>query len=107
LSEQEDQGSEDGDEPAFFSAASSPARKRRAVEEPEPVGVSARPQFAELAEDPAFMPLSRDFSSDFGDALREAAAENPASGSVAPVAESANEAERDLDVPAFMRRLKF
>jgi cell division protein FtsZ len=107
LSEQEDQGSEDGDEPAFFSATSSPSRRRRVAEEPEPVGVSARPQFAELAEDPAFVPLSRDFSSDFGGALREAAAENPASGSVAPVAESANEAERDLDVPAFMRRLKF
>jgi cell division protein FtsZ len=108
LSQQEDQGSEDGDEPAFFSATSSPSRRRRVAEEElEPVGVSARPQFAELAEDPAFVPLSRDFSSDFGGALREAAAENPASGSVAPVAESANEAERDLDVPAFMRRLKF
>jgi hypothetical protein len=106
LSEQEDQSSED-DEPAFFSAASSPSR-RRIAEEPEPVGVSARPQFAELGEDPAFVPLSRDFSSDFGGALREAAAENLASGSVTPaVAEAGNEAERDLDVPAFMRRLKF
>jgi hypothetical protein len=54
------------------------------------------------------VPLSRDFSSDFGGALREAAAENLASGSVTPaVAEAGNEAERDLDVPAFMRRLKF
>jgi cell division protein FtsZ len=106
LSEQEDQSSED-DEPAFFSAASSPSR-RRIAEGPEPVGVSARPQFAELGEDPAFVPLSRDFSSDFGGALREAAAENLASGSVTPaVAEAGNEAERDLDVPAFMRRLKF
>jgi cell division protein FtsZ len=106
LSEQEDQSSED-DEPAFFSAASSPSR-RRIAEGPEPVGVSARPQFAELGEDPAFVPLSRDFSSDFGGALREAAAENLASGSVTPaVAEAGSEAERDLDVPAFMRRLKF
>jgi cell division protein FtsZ len=108
LSEQEDQGSEDADGPAFFSAASSPSRKRRIVEEPEPVGVSARPQFAELAEDPSFVPLSRDFSSDFSSALREAAADNPASGSVTQaVVEAGNETERDLDVPAFMRRLKF
>jgi cell division protein FtsZ len=108
LSEQEDGSSEDGDEPAFFSAASSPSRKRRIVEEPEPVGVSARPQFAELAEDPAFVPRSRDFSSDFDSALRGAAAENPVSGAGTPAgAEAGNEAERDLDVPAFMRRLKF
>jgi cell division protein FtsZ len=107
LSEQEDQGSEDGDEPAFFSAASSTSRRRRVADEPEPVGVAARPQFAELAEDSVFLPVSRDFSSDFDGALGEAAAENAASGSVVPVSEPANEAERDLEVPAFMRRLTF
>ena len=40
--------------------------RRKPVKEPEHVAAPARPQFAELAEEPAYTPLPRDYASDFG-----------------------------------------
>ena len=69
----------------------------------------ARPQFAELAEEPAYTPLPRDYASDFGNGVRGPVApeERAAQPTAAAFTGNGEEAERDLDVPAFMRRLKF
>ena len=91
---------EEAEEPAFVAASAPAAEMDEPELEAEPVGVAARPQFAELAEPVAYTPLPRDFASDFN-----------ASHSTEPVAAPAGlgepEAERDLDVPTFMRRLTF
>jgi cell division protein FtsZ len=64
-----------------------------------------RPRFAEMSEEPAFKPLPRDFATDLGNGVRPAApAEQPLT---AMLAEKREEMERDLDVPAFMRRMQF
>lgn len=65
-------------------------------------GLPARPKFAELAEDPVYTPLPRDYATDMGDGLHAAA--DPASALFADVPE---DRERDLEVPAFMRRIQF
>jgi cell division protein FtsZ len=77
--------------------------------EPELVAVASHPQFAELAEEPAFTPLPRDYASDFGNGLHSGSRsdDHDAQASVSPLAAASEEPERDLDVPAFMRRLKF
>jgi cell division protein FtsZ len=92
LSEDEDSAHEESDAPAFFSASG-----------------SREAQYVELAEAPAYTPLPRDFALDFGSASRgstaaDETAAKPASGGISEAAEAA---ERDLDVPAFMRRLQF
>ncbi|MDE3186295.1 MAG: cell division protein FtsZ [Acidobacteriota bacterium] len=106
-------------EPASVVAAPAPARflseeeesgpSVAEAEEPELVGAPARPQFAELAEEPAYTPLPRDYASDFGDIARNAPAQEPyaAQPANAGFVEAAEVEERDLDVPAFMRRLQF
>lgn len=64
----------------------------------------ARPKFAELAEEPAYKPLPRDYASDLGNGVRPAQVEDRhAVGAL--FAEQGE--ERDLDVPAFMRRSQF
>ena len=76
--------------------------------EAEPAGLPNRPQFAELAEEPVYTPLPRDYASDFGKGMRSPAApEEHVKAATAPYTAPGEEAERDLDVPAFMRRLKF
>jgi cell division protein FtsZ len=90
LSEDEEppQDEKDAEEPAFFSAA--------------------RPQFAEMAEEPTFTPLPRDYVSDFsGGEHMSAPEEQPVQPVPSVFPEPAAESERDLDVPAFMRRLQF
>ncbi|MGA7856819.1 MAG: cell division protein FtsZ [Terracidiphilus sp.] len=116
LSEEDEPDHEeiDSDESAFFSvAAVSPsahieARDGRITMEAEPAGLPNRPQFAELAEEPVYTPLPRDYASDFGKGMRSPAApEEHVKAATAPYTAPGEEAERDLDVPAFMRRLKF
>jgi hypothetical protein len=78
-------------------------------EEPQLVAAVAGPQFAEMSEDAVYTPLPRDYAPDFGTGLRL----SPASEEhhLPPVTDSFpkqdEDAERDLDVPAFMRRLQF
>ena len=120
--EEPEEESAEAEEPVFFSAAKPAAEPAKAEaapadaatqfepEELELVAAPARPQFAELAEEPAYTPLPRDYASDFDNGLRPAAAEEPiAKPAPAPALfpESDEESQRDLDVPAFMRRLQF
>ena len=75
----------------------------------ELVAAAARPQFAELSEEPAYTPLPRDYASDFGSDMRGPVAveEPPAHPAAALFSEPEEEAHRDLDTPTFLRRLTF
>jgi cell division protein FtsZ len=77
--------------------------------EPEFVVAAARPNRVEIAEEPAFVPLPRDYASDFGNSARTPAIteEHAALPAVSPLAAAPSDEERDLDVPTFMRRMKF
>ena len=77
--------------------------------EPEFVAAAARPNRVEIAEEPAFVPLPRDYASDFGNSARTPAIteDHVAQPAVSPLAAASNDEERDLDVPTFMRRMKF
>jgi len=117
LSEEEEPDEEEleADQPAILSAAAAApkarveTKKARTAEEPELVAAPVRPQFAELAEEPAYSPLPRDYASDFGNGVRTPGApeEQAAQPAAAFVKEHGEDVERDLDVPAFMRRIKF
>jgi cell division protein FtsZ len=77
--------------------------------EPEFVAAAARPNRVEIAEEPVFVPLPRDYSSDFGNSPRTPAIteEQIAQPAVSPLSAGSSDEERDLDVPTFMRRMKF
>jgi len=76
--------------------------------EPELVAAAVRPQFAEMAEETPFTPLPRDYASDFGAGMRGAGTEEHSAQPAARVLPEANEeSHRDLDTPAFLRRLRF
>jgi cell division protein FtsZ len=91
------------------SAHSAVARAVALAEPQEASASSIRPQFAELAEEPAYTPLPRDYAPEMGDEMPSAAiVEEPAAAADSSLfAEPAEQPERDLDVPAFMRRLQF
>jgi cell division protein FtsZ len=77
--------------------------------EPELVAATAKPQFAEVAEEPAYTPLPRDYASDFVGGVRSAAEEEQerAQPVAALVPDADEEAQRDLDTPTFLRRFRF
>jgi cell division protein FtsZ len=77
--------------------------------EPEFVVVAARPNRVEMAEEPVFVPLPRDYASDFGNSARTPAIteEHVAQPATSPLSAASGDEERDLDVPTFMRRMKF
>jgi cell division protein FtsZ len=77
--------------------------------EPEFVAAAARPNRIEIAEEPTFAPLPRDYASDFGNSARTPAIteEHIAPPAVSPLSAASSDEERDLDVPTFMRRMKF
>ena len=107
--------------PAYFSAAAPPASAVEVVapptqtattpvpEEMELVAAPARPKFAELSEEPAYTPLPRDYAPEFTGAAGNPAAQDEyrgePEGELSP--EANEEAQRDLDKPAFLRRLQF
>jgi cell division protein FtsZ len=97
---------------AFVAEVTAPAVLRPSVPEPqemELVAAPARPKFAELSEEPVFKPLPRDFASEFSGGIRTSAAQSDYRLQPEPaLSPEANEDEqRDLDKPAFLRRLKF
>ena len=116
-------------EPVFFSASASTAVQVSvdqvsvggpAVEiadeprphvEPDLVPTPYRPRFAEMAEEPVYTPLPRDYASDFTSSMRSPAtpaAEEYRAPAAATLFNDADEqTQRDLDVPAFMRRSQF
>jgi len=77
--------------------------------EPELVGAATRSSRVEIAEEPSFTPLPRDYASDFGNSVRpsSSAGDHAPQQNVSPLATSSDHEERDLDVPTFMRRMKF
>jgi cell division protein FtsZ len=77
--------------------------------ESELVSAAARPQFAEMAEEPVYTPLPRDYATEFGTGLRAPAEaeEHRAQPAKALFQEQDEAAHRDLDTPTFMRRLRF
>jgi cell division protein FtsZ len=95
------------EEPTFFSASAKHDSSEDEEEEPELVGAPSRPQFAEIAE--AYTPLPRDFASDFSNGARSAttAADHIPAPPAPRFTDSGHETERDLDVPAFMRRMQY
>ncbi len=105
LSEDEDP---EAGEAAYFVSSTSTAvaddidLDEEEDEEMELVAAPARPKFAELEEPSPYTPLPRDFASDFV-APERAPTEKPATRMEAP----ADDVDRDLDVPTFMRRLQF
>ncbi len=76
---------------------------------PEFVAAAARPSRAEVAEEPAFAPLPRDYALDFGNSVRTPVIteEQLSQPAVSPLSADSVEEARDLDVPTFMRRMKF
>ncbi len=121
--EEEEEMSDDSETPVVFSAATPtvsttvnvmaapaktvaepmPAREP----EPDPMGDLAdmpmRPQFQEMADEQVYTPLPRDFASEFPDA----AGEREGRPAQTLFSDPGAEPERDLDVPAFLRRLQF
>jgi cell division protein FtsZ len=105
--------------PVFFSASAStavqvsvggPAIEIGDEQQPEPdlVPTPYRPRFAEMAEEPVYKPLPRDYATDFTRSPAASANEEhraPAAGSLFSGDEA--ETQHDLDVPAFMRRSQF
>jgi cell division protein FtsZ len=77
--------------------------------EPKQVAAAARPKFAEMEEEPVYTPLPRDYASETGNGVHASGAveEQRPQPAAALFAEAAANAERDLDVPAFMRRVQF
>jgi cell division protein FtsZ len=77
--------------------------------EPELVASAARPQFAEMSEESNYKPLPRDYASDFGSGTGGAASveEHRAQPATALFPETEAVAQRDLDTPTFLRRLRF
>jgi len=124
LSQDEDMEDETAemDEPAFFTASAQSSATAVAVAPPQVetapayhlddvdlVAAPARPQFTELAEEPAYTPLPRDYAPELGNGMRAplVADEYPASPASAPFSGSEEIVQRDLDTPAFLRRLRF
>jgi cell division protein FtsZ len=90
--------------------AQAPAFDESHVEtDPQLVTVSARPKFAEMEEEPVYPPSPRDYASETGTGnhASKAVEERRPQPAGALFAEAAANAERDLDVPAFMRRVQF
>jgi cell division protein FtsZ len=79
--------------------------------EPDLVPTPYRPRFAEMAEEPVYTPLPRDYASDFTPSLRapatSAAEEHRAPAAASLFNDADDQTQRDLDVPAFMRRSQF
>ncbi|HWE86497.1 MAG TPA: cell division protein FtsZ [Terracidiphilus sp.] len=122
MSEDEDEETsetcEDDEEPVFaassvhvepVAASVDVNRFEQLFADQQPASGSSRPRFAELTEDPVYTPLPRDFATDLGNGVRTATAgeEKRPHAPGALFSEKPEEMERDLEVPAFMRRMQF
>jgi cell division protein FtsZ len=95
--------------PRFMSEEDDEERGDGVAAEPEFVAAAPRQNRAEIAEETPFLPLPRDFVADFGNGTRTPSVteEHTVQSTVSPLSASSNDEERDLDVPTFMRRMKF
>jgi cell division protein FtsZ len=95
-------------EPEFDSQFGSGFDSGFGAGEPELVAAAARPKFAEISEEPSYSPLPRDYVSDFAGGVRGKEAEEHRAQPVTALFPEPDEAsQRDLDTPAFLRRLRF
>jgi cell division protein FtsZ len=78
-------------------------------EEMELVAAPARPKFAEISEEPEYKPLPRDYSTEFVSTMRAPVSldEYRAQPAATLFRDAGEEAQRDLEKPAFLRRLGF
>ena len=119
--EEEREAAAEADKAFFFSASTpavattltvtaGPATAPAALEEePERTAAPAGPRFNEMNQEAAFTPLPRDYAPEVGSGARgPAALEEHAAKAVPPLfPETGEEMQRDLDVPAFLRRMQF
>jgi cell division protein FtsZ len=103
MSEDEDERS-DASSQSFFFASAAPG-----VATTVTVGASNQPQYDEPVSQSTSAPLPEDFAAEFIEVPRGASEppQSSAKAESATFAESSGIAERDLDVPTFMRRHKF
>jgi cell division protein FtsZ len=96
---------------ATQDVATAPAKPEAAPhqEELELVSAPARPKFAELSEQSPYTPLSRDYGAEVLSGARVPASPDDYRPQQEPTLSPATgeDAQRDLDKPAFLRRLKF
>ena len=128
LSEAEDEASES--EEGFFGSSNATAASQASVAVAEPIApprfdpefdsefgtgeagmaaAAARPQFAEMSEEPSYTPLPRDYAADFGSGTQGAESVEVQMAVPAQTLFQGGEEEsqRDLDTPTFLRRLRF
>ena len=101
MSEDDDDLDAEEEEPELVTAAAA-TRKARAAEDAEFVSAAARPKFAELSEAPV-----QEFVSEPEMRIRTSDAIEDWTPPSAGVRITEPDADRDLDVPAFMRRMQF
>jgi cell division protein FtsZ len=110
--EEPEEEAADSEDQAFFSSSEpggAGVADRSVEPEPELVAAQSRPQFGEMSEEAAYTPLPRDYSADFGNTVRVSAEaeEQDAAPATTLFSPAGEDAQPDLDVPAFMRRVKF
>ncbi len=118
--DEQDEAGRDGESLVFASAASTAAAKvtaaqpdadAAAVPEPEETiqTATSTPQIAELAEESLYTPLPVDYAGEPQGRVRSQ--DEPEEPGAAPspslFPENSEESQRDLDVPAFLRRVRF
>jgi cell division protein FtsZ len=96
-------------EPEYDAAPLVQAASAFQPEEMELVSMPVRPKFAELCEEPAYTPLPRDFAAQFtvGTGGSAALDEFRAYPAATLFREGGEEEQRNLEKPAFLRRLGF
>jgi cell division protein FtsZ len=95
-------------DPAVVAAPLADAARSSEPEQGNDSSSPAWPKFAELSEEPVYTPLPRDYALDFGSGRSPAMPDDRRTGPAGAVfSESAEEAQQDLDTPAFMRRIQF
>jgi hypothetical protein len=93
-------------------AAAAPEPEAADMEETEPPVAPAAPKFAELAEEPMYTQLSRESTPEFGNSFHKPAKSvkkntDPVYAEPGDATEPDEAALRELDKPAFLRRLFF
>jgi cell division protein FtsZ len=95
--------------PRFMSEEEDEDRGNGRAAEPELVAAAVSQPRAEVVEETPFLPLPRDFATDFSNGVRTPTVteEHTAQPTVSPLSAPSSDEERDLEVPTFMRRMKF
>jgi cell division protein FtsZ len=95
-------------EPTANSVAEPPVEEAFEPEEMEPAAAPAPPRFAELAEEPAYNPLPRDYAPEFTNGAQNQAGmeEYRAQAASTLFPDVGEESQPDLEKPTFLRNLQ-